>query len=354
MFYFGTDHEDALLRYRQQSAELHAGRTPQVIVTGMSLRDVVNRYLTLRLMDVRARKLSPRTWQNYDDAAKLLITTLGATVEASTLGPADFAKISAVIADRAPVSRARLITTIRTILKTTADDGVIPLPRFGSSFRARVAKEIRLAKAATGPKLYSAAQIRRLIEMARPQMRAMIYLGINCAFGPTDCALLTRQALNLGEGVHRFPRPKTGAARMAALWPETIKAVKAAAKLRVAPLDAGDDDLLFLTQHGRRWVRATERNFLDMIAQAWAKLRTRYNRGLKKTDPMYIAGSGFYTLRRTFRTVADEIPNRDQHAIHLIMGHLLPGMSDVYVQQISVDRVRAVTNHVRAWLLNGS
>jgi hypothetical protein len=56
-------------------------------------------------------------------------------------------------------------------------------------------------------------------------------------------------------------------------------------------------------------------------------------------------GIGFYTLRHTFRTWADEV--RDQHAIHRIMGHTIPGMSGIYVEEISLDRLRAVVNHVR-------
>jgi integrase len=56
-------------------------------------------------------------------------------------------------------------------------------------------------------------------------------------------------------------------------------------------------------------------------------------------------GIGFYTLRHTFRTWADE--TRDQHAIHRIMGHAIPGMSGIYVEEISLDRLRAVVEHVR-------
>ena len=66
------------------------------------------------------------------------------------------------------------------------------------------------------------------------------------------------------------------------------------------------------------------------------------NLGLKRK------GIGFYTLRHTFRTWADEV--RDQHAIHRIMGHTIPGMSGIYVEEISLDRLRAVVIHVRSKL----
>src|SRR5262249_35687991 len=59
-------------------------------------------------------------------------------------------------------------------------------------------------------------------------------------------------------------------------------------------------------------------------------------------------GLGFYTLRHTFRTVADEA--KDQPAADYIMGHEVPHMSTVYRETISDARLKAVSDHVRAWL----
>lgn len=53
---------------------------------------------------------------------------------------------------------------------------------------------------------------------------------------------------------------------------------------------------------------------------------------------------GFYTLRRTFRTHADA--SGDQHAVHRVMGHEIPGMSGIYVQQITRERLQHVADHV--------
>jgi hypothetical protein len=59
---------------------------------------------------------------------------------------------------------------------------------------------------------------------------------------------------------------------------------------------------------------------------------------------------GFYTLRHTFRTVADEA--RDQPAADYIMGHEVPHMSAVYRETISDARLTAVANCVRTWLFS--
>ena len=71
----------------------------------------------------------------------------------------------------------------------------------------------------------------------------------------------------------------------------------------------------------------------------------------KLLDKLHINGRkglGFYRLRHTFRTVADE--SKDQPAVDYIMGHEVPHMSSVYRETISDARLRAVAEHVRGWL----
>jgi integrase len=59
-------------------------------------------------------------------------------------------------------------------------------------------------------------------------------------------------------------------------------------------------------------------------------------------------GVGFYTLRHVFRTVADAA--RDPVAVDLIMGHTDSSMGGRYRERIEDARLRAVADHVRAWL----
>jgi integrase len=59
-------------------------------------------------------------------------------------------------------------------------------------------------------------------------------------------------------------------------------------------------------------------------------------------------GLGFYTIRHTFRTVADE--TKDSVACDAIMGHETPHISSVYRETISDSRLREVADHVRRWL----
>src|SRR5262249_44580639 len=59
---------------------------------------------------------------------------------------------------------------------------------------------------------------------------------------------------------------------------------------------------------------------------------------------------GFYTLRHTFRTVADEA--RDQPAVDFIMGHESPHIASIYRERIRDERLAAVANYVRDWLFS--
>jgi integrase len=76
------------------------------------------------------------------------------------------------------------------------------------------------------------------------------------------------------------------------------------------------------------------------LCQAFGKLCKR----LKIDRP----GRGFYSLRRTFETVAGE--SRDQPSVDLVMGHADVGMAAVYRQGISDERRRDVCELVRKWL----
>jgi hypothetical protein len=59
------------------------------------------------------------------------------------------------------------------------------------------------------------------------QMKAMILLGCNCAFGNTDISVVPIEAFGFKSKLVRLPRTKTAVKRENPLWPETIEAVKA-------------------------------------------------------------------------------------------------------------------------------
>ncbi len=170
----------------------------------------------------------------------------------------------------------------------------------------------------------------------------MILLGLNSGLGNGDCASLPLSAVNLASGWLEFPRPKTGVGRKCPLWPETVEAIRAAIDPRVRPKPAGFEDveLVFLTYRGTAWVRMGEMSRSDYIS-------IHFNALLKKLK-LHRAGFTFYTLRHVFRTVADAA--RDIPAVRFIMGHVDASIDAAYRKRIDDDRLKAVVEHVRAWL----
>ena len=167
----------------------------------------------------------------------------------------------------------------------------------------------------------------------------MILLGINCGFGNADCGNLPLSPLDLDRGMIDFPRPKTGIPRRCALWPQTVAAIREALARRPKPKRPQDAGLVFLTKYGYAW---SKEDNAGPVTQEMRKLLNRLG----------INGHrNFYTLRHTFRTIADEA--KDQPAADYIMGHEVPHMSSVYRETISDERLRAVADHVRRWLFGG-
>src|SRR5262249_39666341 len=145
-----------------------------------------------------------------------------------------------------------------------------------------------------GAKLFTAEEIRKLLAGAGVQLKAMILLGINTGFGNADCGNLPLAAIDWDKGLIDFPRPKTGIPRRCPLWPDTVAALRAALACRPEPKQAADAGLVFITKYGQGWAKTDN---AGPLTQEMRKLLNRLD----------INGHrNFYTLRHTFRTVADE------------------------------------------------
>jgi integrase len=285
-----------------------------------------------------AGELSPRTWAEYKATTDLVVSQFGKQRVVADLGPDDFAALRNKMAKKWGVHRlAKMIQYTRSVFKNGFDAGLIGTPvRFGPGFARPSKKSFRIERAKQGPKLFTAEEIRRLLDAAGTPMKAMVLLAINAGFGNADCGNLPLKALDLEQGWIDYPRPKTGIPRRCPLWPETVEALKEALARRPEPREQNNAGLVFVTKYGLPWAKDTSTN---PITQETAKLLRRLG----------INGCrNFYALRHTFRTVADE--TKDQPAADHIMGHETPHMSSVYREKVGDERLRAVAEHVRSWL----
>ncbi len=340
--YFGPwdDPDAALTKYLEQKDELHAGRTPRPDPDALTIKDLCNQFLNAKQSLVDAGELTPLTWGDYKTACAEIIARFGKGRLVIDIGPDDFASLRNKMAQKwGPHRLSKNIQFIRCVFKYAYDAGLIDRPmRFGPGFKRPSKKTLRLHRAKQGPKLFTQEEIRMLLDAASPQLRAMILLGINAGFGNADCGTLPLSALDLDDGWVSFPRPKTGIDRRCPLWPETVQAIKDALMIRPEPKKPEHAGLVFITRCGDSWHTGT----VD------GPLSREFGKLLRRLKINGRAGLGFYSLRHTFRTVADE--SKDSVACDFIMGHEIPHMSSVYRERIADDRLRAVVDHVRRWL----
>jgi integrase len=330
----------ALDDYNRQADALHAGRKPRPDTEAVTVKELCNQFLEAKQSLVDAGELASLTWGDYKTACDEIVSAFGKSRLVADLDPDDFASLRNRMAAKWGHHRlSKTIQFIRCVFKYAFDSSLIDRPvRFGPGFKRPSKKVMRLHKAKQGAKVFNAEEIRRILGSAGPGMKAMVLLGINCGFGNSDCGNLPQTALDLDKGIVDFPRPKTGIPRRCPLWPETIQAIRDYLAKRPEPKGPEQAELVFLTHRGDSWHTGTTDGPLSReFGKRLRALRINERKGL-----------GFYTLRHTFRTVADEA--KDQPAADYIMGHEVPHMSSVYRETISDERLRAVADHVRAWL----
>lgn len=368
--FFGvwSDWSAALKRYEQQAADLHSGRSPQPSVPAetVTIKMVGNAFLTYQLEKVQATQISGRWFEDCRRVVVHFAKCMGKDRTASHLRGSDFQRYRRILAnvgltgDRGlgVYALTRAIAVVKGMFMWASDTSILDeTPRWGRSFQKPSAIDMRRsrqkAQLTNGKKLFTCKEINALIDTATPALRTAILLGINGGFGNSDIASLPLSAIDLVETIIDFDRPKTAVRRIVPLWPETAKALHTVIDARRASaVNEAASGLAFMTETGRPLVRTrTKLSENDAIPKVTYidRLGVWFD-DLLQTHGMKRSGIGFYTLRRTFRTWADEV--RDQHAIHRIMGHAIPGMAGIYVEEISIERLRAVTDHVRAKLFN--
>jgi integrase len=320
--YFGRwdDYPSALAEYQQFMAP------PEEVLT---LRRACNLFLSAKDAKVKGGELAPRSFKEYHDTCKRFIAFAGGETPVAALAPDVFSAFKNARAERwYLVAVGNEVTRIRSMFKWLFEAREIADPmHFGPDFKRPSAKSVRRHKRLQGKRMFSPEQIHLLLDECGLQLRSMVLLGVNCGFGNTDCALLPLDALK--DGWIDFPRPKTEVDRLIPLWPETLEAIEDWLARRYKP--EGHNGL-FVLPGGRSW---------DHPGNPIAK---QVNQAIRRAG----VGGSFYSLRRTFRTVADG--SKDQVAVNAIMGHVDPSMGAVYRQGIAPERLMAVTTYVRQWL----
>ncbi len=323
----------------------------------VTLGELVNTWLTEGERRVKTGELSPRTFRDHLIVGELVVKRWGRERRADSLTAEEFANLRADLAGRyGPDSVNKRVYLIRAIFNYGHANRSLglPAPDFGTSFTKMAERVVEKARQDRLDPTLTADQLRAVLDSANVTMRAAVLLGVNAAFGNSDIGTLPRAAVDLDAAIVEYPRPKTLKRRRAALWPETVEAIRAMADQRPQPATREDARLLFLTKTGLPFVREETRIVTkgpntgkeqivptDAIAQEFDRLLEEHN--LKQR------GRSFYCLRHCFRSVADDLP--DRVAVDLVMGHAKrEDVARFYRHADMDDRLRLVADHVHNWL----
>jgi len=331
-----------MAKWLKQKDNLLAGREPED-GDGLTVGRLANLFLASKKRCIISGELKLATWHDYHRECRRVVSILGPGRLVANLRPTDFERMRAKLAKtHNATTLCDDITRIRVMFKYAYDAGLIDRPvKYGPGFKKPSKATLRKARSAKPPRMFQADELRKIIDKAGGQLRAMVLLGINCGLGNNDCAMLPTRALNLKGGWLDYGRPKTGIHRRCPLWPETVAAIEAALAKRPTPKDEAHQDRVFITKYGQTWEPKTMTD--NPVSKEMAKVL--------KALGVHRKGVSFYALRHTFQTIGEK--TRDKDAVRAIMGHAEHSndMSAVYSEErVEDERLKAVTDYVREWL----
>lgn len=402
-FYFGKfaddpKGEEALRLYESQVSDIKAGRLPdaQAVPAEITVFDLGQRYLEKVKREIDAGDRAPRGLPDRTRDVGRICRVFGEHRKVADLTPDDFAVLKLDIATTQKARTLRnSIQNIRSIFNYAIKNELIDKVRFGTEFdpppikkieKEKREKEVEIAEAfglANGKKFHPREMIQAWLTYCEAVgdvwFKAVILFCLNCASGKRDLEKLRRSDINLGTGWLDYPRPKTGFARRAKLWPETVAAIRDLLELPGRDEVEADADLVFLCParwyskspmgHAkkmrwtcRRWTRLVNDHRGDRFGtpndarpKAWFNVEfSPVGMWFKKMTKRAGAEPPFsiYAFRHTFQTVAMNA-TKDKRAVDTVSGYVPPA-SDMsarnYQQFIADEHLVDVAEAVRVWL----
>ena len=341
MYYFGSDKKQALERYLDQATYLHGCQNNlQQKQTGddMTLKQLCDMYLNYQYSKVQADDLTARHHNDQIDSLNKLMTFLGSGRKIRSISTLDLQNYKRKLQRRyGSVYRLNLHISIMKALFHWArkNDILENIPNIDAVSRGKIVHREKFT--------FDQEQINKLLSIADIKMRAMIWLGLNCGFGCTDCAELRWSDLDLVNAGVKLPRRKTGISRDLPLWPETVESLEKIPKTGT---------LVFYTSRGNPYIQT----LLKTNGNGNGKyttlntITTKFSRLIKKSGLNLPNGTGFYTLRRT--AAMNAARSGDPFAVQKLLGHADLQMATRYVQDVSKQTDRVIESS-RKYVIQG-
>ena len=210
MHYFGKDKKQALERYLEQAAFLHNGKAKMFKATNciMALKSLCSIYLQHQQAKAASAEITIRHHADQISCLKKFISFIGQHRKIDEISTLDLQNYKRKL-KRAYNSAHRINLNI-SIMKTMfhwarKNDMLDYIPNIDAVSCVKIIRKQR--------HVFTSKEIHRLFDVADVQMKAMIWLGLNCGFGCTDCAQLKWSDLDLVSGRVKLARKKTGIPR---------------------------------------------------------------------------------------------------------------------------------------------
>jgi integrase len=335
--YFGRDKDIALQKYHELMAILGGSQvvqscTPEAAEeSDLTVNTLVNMYLQDQEARVKSREIGPEHWYDQKNRLTAFAKEIGPDRRVATVTTLDLKNYRVAQITRG-LKRNTINNNIAAVkaLYHWAQDAEVPCTLANVRALKKIAPpKCRDRDESGAPEerryLFSPDEVGRLLQHADVQMRAMIWLALNCGFGCKDISNLHWSDLDLDQRAY-LPRTKTGVARQPRLWPRTVEALRKVP--RIGPR-------VFYTKHGNPWVRTnpTTRRNINALTKAFGQL-------IKTAGLKVPQGTNFYSLRRRVGTQAAKTGNH--YAVQGILGHKDTRMADTYIQEVNEQTDLAV------------
>jgi len=332
LYYFGVDKKKALLRYLEQASALHTGKPAQPISPDddISIKTLCNLYLDFQESKMQQGELSVRHFSDQVNSLRKFVRFLGQHRLISEISALDLQNYKRKLI-KSYNSRHRInlnIAVMKAMFHWARKNDVLQnIPNIDAVSKMKIVSQEK--------PVFTPEQIQILLGNTNAQMRTMIWFGLNCGFGGTDCSELLWENIDFKNARIHYPRGKAGIDRNLPLWPETIQALIALQR---------KNERVFNTPRGYKWVRTVKRTDKhgnvkyvnhDSVSKEFRKL-------IKKIGLKTEKGVGFYTLRRTAATLAAQ--SGDSFAVQRLLGHADLKMATTYVQDVSAQTDRVINN----------
>ncbi len=198
--------DKAVALWNEQEDALLAGLTPRPKNDGFTLRELLDRFIVSKKRLLDTGEIGTRYFAEMYATCRRIGDNFGPHRLVIDIGPDDFKNLRKAIAKaRGPVRLMNEIQRTRSVFKFASSNGLIDKPVvFGDEFKKPSRKVLRLNRARNavnnGKRMFDAAELRAIINVAGVPLKAMILLGVNCGFGPGADANLPAKAMNLKTG----------------------------------------------------------------------------------------------------------------------------------------------------------